>query len=146
MAQDASSIHQFRALAAVERALRDDPALAGPALARMREALDPSAATVVGVERITEGDDASSDPMEHLREHWLSGAYFPNIPADTIAARLQDGFREAVLASQTTGKPLVPVWVCATEDSKASVFRVDHVVTETTVVLAIVTPRPASSR
>lgn len=142
MAKDPTSIHQFRALAAVERAFADDLGVAGPALARMREPLDLSVDTAVGVEAHTVRSGADH-PFEHLREHWLSGAYFPNIPADTITEGLMAGFREAVQAVSETKKPLIPVWICATEDSKATDFRVDHVETETAIVVAIITPRPA---
>jgi hypothetical protein len=142
MAQDAASIHQFRALAAIEKAFAENPDLVGPALDRMSQPLDLEAETAVGVEAGTRALGAP-DPFAHLREHWLSGAYFPNIAADTITEQLMKGFREAVQAVRETKKQFVPVWVCATDDSSASVFRVDHVVTETSVVLAIVTPRPA---
>jgi hypothetical protein len=143
MAQDSTSIHQFRALAAIERVFADDPGVAGPALERMSRPLDLSVETAVGMEAhaVRAGAD---HPFQHLQEHWLSGAYFPNIPADTITEGLIEGFRAAVEAVQKTKKPLIPIWVCGTEDSKSTTFRVDHVETETAIVVAIITPRPAT--
>jgi hypothetical protein len=141
MANDQTSIHQFRALAAIEQAFRDDPGLAGPALERLRAPLDLRQATVVGVE---EGTRAlgGEDPFEHFNAHWLSGAYFPGVDRDTILTRLGEGFGAAIEAAQKSGKQLVPVWVRGSDDSKSSDFRVDHVETPTSVVLVIVTPRP----
>jgi hypothetical protein len=144
MAQDSSSIHQFRALAAVERAFAENPAVAGSALERMQRPLDLGARTAVGMEAHAERLGADN-PFEHLREHWLSGAYFPNIPGDTITDGLIKGFHAAVEAVQATKKPLIPIWVCVTEDSNATDFRVDHVETETAIVVAIMTPRPAQA-
>ena len=145
MAQDPKSIHQFRALAAIERAFAENVGVAAPALERMRRPLDLSVETAVGVEARTRNEGAD-DPFEHLREHWLSGQYFPNIDSATITQGLIEGFRAAVQAVEETKKPLIPVWVCATTNSKAKVFRVDHVVTETAVVVAIITPKPAGRR
>jgi hypothetical protein len=142
MAKDSSSIHQFRALAAIERAFAADPGVATPALERMRKPLDLHARTAVGLEgHLPKGTD---DPFEHLQAHWLSGAYFPNIPAETVTECLLSGFRAAVETVAETKKPLIPIWVCATEDSNSTVFRVDHVETATAVVVAIITPRPAN--
>jgi hypothetical protein len=141
MAKDSTSIHQFRALAAIEQAFRDDPSLTGAALERMREPLDLAKTTAVGVEARTRrlGGD---DPFEHFNAHWLSGAYFPGVDREKIASTLLDGFREAVEVAQKSGKQLVPVWVRGTDDAKSDDFRVDHVETPTSVVVAIVTPKP----
>jgi hypothetical protein len=141
MANDQTSIHQFRALAAIEQAFRDDPSLAGAALERMRDPLDLNRATVVGVEAGTRAL-GGEDPFEHFNAHWLSGKYFPNVDRDTIVSALVAGFTAAIEVAQKTGKQLVPVWIRGSDDAKSSDFRVDHVETPTSIVVAIVTPRP----
>jgi hypothetical protein len=141
MANDQTSIHQFRALAAIEQAFRDDPSLAGPALERMGSPLDLDRPTVLGVEAGTR-DLGGEDPFDHFNAHWLSGSYFPGVDRDTLLATLIDGFRAAVEVAQKTGKQLVPVWVRGTDDAKSADFRVDHVETPTSVVVAIITPKP----
>jgi len=140
MAENPASIHQFRALAALERALAR-PEVRARALERLDTEFDLTDATVAGVEQTVTAEAGAEDPLTHLREHWLSGRYFPSIDAEVIADTLRSGFRDALQAAGDL--PVVPVWVCATDDPEASVFRVDHVTTPTAVVVAIITPRPA---
>lgn len=140
MADDRTSIHQFRALAAIEEAFASDPGVAGAILERLGQPLDLDRATAVGVEEGTRrlgGEDA----MAHFRDHWLSGAYFPGVDRDVMLRTLADGFGAAVTAAQSAGKPLVPVWVRG-GDAGGSDFRVDHTETATAVVVAIITPEP----
>jgi hypothetical protein len=142
MAKKSAFIHQFRALAALERAFASDPSVAGAALDRLREPLDLTAPTAVGLENHLE--KGTEDPFQHLQDHWLSGVYFPSIKGEKITKELAAGFKDAIEASAETGKPLIPIWVCASEDPKSRVFRVDHVETATAIVVAIMTPKPAT--
>lgn len=141
MAHDPTSIHQFRALAAMEEAFRDDRGVARAALARLGEPLDLARGTALKIEEGTRrlGGD---DPFRHFEDHWLSGEYFPGVDRDTILDRLAKGFRAAIEVAEKTGKQLVPVWIRGSDDAKSSDFRVDHVETPTSVVVAIITPAP----
>jgi hypothetical protein len=142
MAKKSKHIYQFRALAALERAFAADPGVARAALDRLREPLDLTAPTAVGLENHLE--KGTEDPFQHLQDHWLSGVYFPKIKGDVITKELAAGFKAAIEAAAETGKALIPVWVCASEDPKSSAFRVDHVETATAIVVAIMTPKPAT--
>jgi hypothetical protein len=141
MARDPKSIHQFRALAAIERAFADDPGVAGAALERLTEPIDLSRPTAVGVEERTRAA-GGEDPMAHARAHWLGQVYFPNLDDEHILEQFRAGFEAAVQDAAKEKKQLIPVWICVDDDPGSKSFRVDHVVTETAVVLAIMSPRP----
>ena len=149
MARDPESVHQFRALRWLDRFFgSDDAAERGrrydAALARLDDGgFDLSGPTAAGVEQIADAD-AAPNPLRHLEDHWLSGRYWPAISADTIKATLQSGYTDAIREAKSLGLPLNSIWVCATDDSKASVFRVDHVAGPTAVTVAIITPKPAA--
>jgi hypothetical protein len=139
MAKDPSSIHQFRALAAVEQAFADDPGIARAALDRLAEPLDLERPTAVGVEDRTARAGAE-DPLAHARAHWLGGVYFPGLDDRVVLEGLRAGFEAAVRDAQAEDKPLIPVWISLGDGDSS--FRVDHTVTATAVVLAIMTPKP----
>lgn len=146
MPQNALSIHQFRALRWLDEFFGTDDSAErnrryGAALDRLDDAaFDVLGQTVAGVQQITQ--QSAPDPLDHLDRHWLSGSYFPGVDATVVRRSLQDGYRSAIADAQNAGLPLHSVWVCGTEDSSSSDFRVDHVVGPTAVTVAIITPRP----
>lgn len=142
--RDTTSIHQFRALAALERALQD-PAILEAALDRLAGPVDLTEPTRSGVEQVADPEraDAAPDPLEHLAEHWLSGAYFPSLDSATITERIVEGYRAALTDARDATLPVIPIWVRSSADPTDADFRVDHVVTPTAVVVAIITPTPA---
>ena len=96
------------------------------------------------------GGERSVDPqhpiderdVKHFIEHWIEGDYWPNIGPETIRDRIAEGFAAALSDADDQDLPVIPVWVRANEDAGSRDFRVDHVVTETAVVVAIITPQP----
>jgi hypothetical protein len=142
MAGDEQSIYQFKALAALERALAD-PEIREAARRRLSGPVDLGAATAARVEQGT-ADLGGDDPLAHFQQHWMSGRYFPGVDASTISPTLVAGFRDALDAA-TADKAVVPVWVRGSDDPESADFRVDHVVTPGAVVVAIITPPPARS-
>lgn len=149
MARNPRSVHQFRAMRwldeffgvddvderrrrydlALERLGADDFDLTGPTVARVEERAKQA--------------DGVPDPLEHLSRHWLSGEYWPSIGRERVRDELRDGYRDAITEAREQGLPLNSIWVCATDDPKAGVFRVDHVVGPSAVTIAVITPMPA---
>jgi len=146
MASNPASVTKFRALRALDSFLgARDPVVRSRNLEAARTRLedrdfDLLGATVANVEEIAR--DGAPAPLEHLREHWLSGRYFPGLTGADIPATIREAFLAAILDAQPKNLPVQAVWVCATEDSNADVFRVDHVVGSVCVTVVIVTPRP----
>jgi len=147
VAANPKSITKFRALShldswSADPATRD--AVYGAALARLNDdSFDVLGRTVAGVEEIAEGPaNAAPPPLAHLREHWLSGAYFPDIDEATIRKGIRDGFRDAITDARRADLPLTTVWVRSGNDARSTDFRVDHVVGPTAVTIAIITPAP----
>lgn len=143
MAENARSVHQFRALRWLdeffgvpdpeERRRRCDAALAR---LEARD-FDLTGRTVAGVEQV-----GGTSPLRHFEEHWLGGDYWPSIPAERIRDEVREGYRQALVAARDLHLPVVSIWVCANDDPKSDDFRVDHVVGTTAVTVAIITPRP----
>jgi hypothetical protein len=148
MSRNPRSVHQFRALRALDRFFglpdaRERKKRYDAALDRLRDGdFDLTGPTVAGVER---SDDVkgATDPMAHLEEHWLGADYWPSISSDTVKATLRDGYIDAITEAREAELPLYSIWVCATDDAKADTFRVDHVAGPHSVTVAIITPRPA---
>lgn len=140
MPENRSSIYQFGALEWLEQELNKSGDERDRALADFRKGGNKRDAVPNG-----EGETALEVPaqhVDHFLKHWMSGEYWPNIGSDTIGDRLAEGFHDAIAASKECDLPLVPVWVRANEDADSRDFRVDHVVTQHAVVVAIVTPQP----
>jgi hypothetical protein len=145
MAENAGSIHQFRAL----RWLDEFFGVPDPDERRRRcdAALDRLEAddfrvtgrTVAGIEEV--GDE---NALRHFEEHWLSGDYWPSIPADRVQQVVRKGFQDALAAARDRRLPLISIWVCSSDDPRSDDFRVDHVIGPTAVTVAIITPRPAA--
>jgi hypothetical protein len=148
MSRNPRSVHQFRALRALDRFFgtsdeKERRQRYDAALDRLRDGgFELTGPTVAGVERADEVKGAP-DPMEHLETHWLGDDYWPSISADTVKTTLRDGFIEAITDARDENVPLHSIWVCATDDPKSDTFRVDHVVGPHAVTVAIITPRPA---
>jgi hypothetical protein len=151
MAANPRSVNQFRALQALDSFFGVDDAreLASRYDAALERLEDPSfditARTRSNVEAIASAkNDAAPDPMEHFGRHWLGGDYWPNIKAETVSETVAAGYRDAIRAAKEASLPLNSIWVCATDDSNATTFRVDHCVGPNAVTVAIITPLPAS--
>jgi hypothetical protein len=143
MAADPTSIYKFRALERLdeltaqpktrERFYRD-------ALARLRrDDFDILAATAAGIEQVGSNGDTA---LDHFREHWLRGDFFPDVDERAIRERLRNGFRDAIVEAQQLDRPLNVIWVRSDGDGKGADFRVDHVVGTASVTIAIITPLP----
>ena len=147
MAADPTSITKFRALLVLDRFFGDpDDAVRNANLRASLDRLDDPGfdllgETLAGIESIQ--DDGAPHPLRHLDEHWLNGPFFPGVSIDVMTEVIRSGFREAVSEALEKNLPVSAVWVCATEDSNANVFRVDHVAGPYGITIAIVTPRPA---
>ncbi len=140
MPANKSSIHQFRALRELEAALAGQRK---QGVARKRYAATPKDQAIVPD---NVGDKTSvgidSGEVDHFVEHWLNGEYFPNIGRETIRERLEDGFGAALEEAGANRLPVIPLWVRGSEDPESTDFRVDHIVTQTAVVVLVITPQP----
>ena len=93
MSRNPRSVHQFRALRALDRFFglpdtKERRKRYDAALERLRDGdFDLTGPTVAGVER---SDDVkgATDPMAHLEEHWLGDDYWPSISSDTVKSTL----------------------------------------------------------
>lgn len=152
MARNPNSVHQFRALRWLDEFFGTDDVdelrkRYDLALERLSaDDFDVTAPTVAGIEERAKRVDDVPDPLEHLAQHWLTDDYWPGLTADQVRDELRDGYREAITDARERGLPLNSIWVCATTDPKADVFRVDHVAGPNAVTVAIITPEPAARR
>ena len=140
MPENRSSIYQFGALEWLEQELNKGGDGRDRALEDIRTR--ESKRDAVPTDGNETGLGVPTGYVGHFLEHWMSGEYWPSIGSDTIRDRLAEGFHDAIAASKECDLPIVPVWVRANEDADSRDFRVDHVVTQHAVVVAIVTPQP----
>jgi hypothetical protein len=144
MAANPRSITKFRALQRLDEwsAADDRQELYSAALARLADPdfniLGPTVAGIEGGDHYGDGEA----PLEHLKDHWLSGQYFPNLQSAVIVPAIREGFLRAIEEAQQLDLPLNAIWVRGAGDPGSEDFRVDHVVGPTAVTVAIITPPP----
>jgi hypothetical protein len=86
--------------------------------------------------------EVSDYELEHFRDDWLGGRYFPGLEREDVARIICEGLAEALLVARDASLPVEVVWVAVAPEGT---FRVEHVASDRAVTIVFVTPEPATS-